>query len=288
MGEVLKSVFGGSDTKSQSTSGPVDITPPEIAGLRKEFVTTLTSLLGGGGRNPLQGIPTSQGTTGASGTENLAAPITKQEQDLLKLIGEDALDGGNGRDNLLRQTINGEFLPGGPQSNPFLQATIEAAQRPTFDALHETLSRSLPGKFAQAGQQTKQKEGSSAFDRAAALQANFATQAAADIATNISFASQEAERARQQGAATISQEEAKLGIEQLQASALPRLITQFGITEGTKEFQLRIDAVLKALQIATGTPLQTVANQSQSTGETDTDTGIIPGLGKLFSFSGTV
>lgn len=81
-------------------------------------------------------------------------------------------------------------------NNPFVQAAIEAAQRPTQQALEETLSRTLPGRFTQAGQFT-QPGGSSAFDRAAAIATRGAGQTMGDIATNISFGAFEAERGRQ-------------------------------------------------------------------------------------------
>ena len=272
MANFLKSLFGGSTQESQSTQGPVDVTPPEIEQLRGDFVNTLSSLFGGGG-NALAGVPTS-GLTGTAGT----AQITSPEQQLLDLITNDATGGGGGRDQLLGNTLAGNFLPGQNQANPFLNAAIEAAQRPTAQAFEEVLGRSLPGKFAVAGQQTKQKEGSSAFDRAAAIQSRGLADALGDIATNISFGSFQQERNLQQAAIGISQEEAELGIEQLQASALPRLIEQFGLDKGTAEFNTRLDAILKALSIATGTPLQTVAAQSQSTAEGESDKGIIPGI----------
>ncbi len=278
MGDFLKQIFGGSDSEQQSTSGPIDVTSPEVEKLRATFSETLTSLLGGGGRDPIAGVPTQPGATpGTAAT----APVSTQEQFLLDLIGKDAASGE--RRDLISQTLQGQFLPGGEQSNPFLEETIRAAQRPTLEGLEETLGRALPGKFALAGQESKQKEGSSAFDRAAAIQSRGTAQALADIATNISFGSQEAERARQQGAATIGQAEVEVGIEQLQASALPRLIEQFGLTKGSEEFQARITAVLQALQIATGTPLQQIASESQSTGSSDTATGVVPAVGTFFS-----
>ncbi len=277
MGDAIRKLFGGSKQESQSTSGPTDVTPPEIEKLRGDFVKTLSSLFGGGG-DALAGIPKS-GLTGEAGT----AQIGGQEQTLLDLLFKDATGGGGGRDALLSDTIGGKFLPGQEGSNPFTQAAIEAAQRPTAQAFEDIFARALPGKFAVAGQQSKQKEGSSAFDRAAGIQSRALADSLGDIATNISFGSFQQERNLQQAAIGISQEEAELGIEQLQASALPRLIEQFGLDKGTAEFNTRIDAILKALSIATGTPLQTVASQSQSTAEGESDKGIIPGISQLIT-----
>lgn len=74
----------------------------------------------------------------------------------------------------------------GGQDNPFTQAYIEQAQRQTMQNLEETLSRTLPGRFTQAGQLV-QPNGSSAFDRAAAIATRGATQEMGDIATRIQY-----------------------------------------------------------------------------------------------------
>ncbi len=288
MGDFLREVFGGSKQKQQSTSDPVDVTPPEVEQLRGTFADTLGSLLGApGGSNPLIGIPGDPNTV--DGVQQ-TAPVTSQEQQLLQLISGTAQD--PTRANLIKQTQEGQFLPGGAQGNPLIQQAIEAAQRPTLEGLQEVLGRTLPGRFAIGGQQTNQGE-SSAFDRAAAIATRGVSQSLADIATTISFGAQEAERGRQQQGVTLGQQELTVGVEALQVNALPRLIDQFGITEGTKQFQLRIQAVLEALQIATGTPLQTVGQEQQSTGSQVSSTGIVPALaGTAFlpkvSFTGKV
>ena len=88
---------------------------------------------------------------------------------------------------------------GGDPNNPFLQQYIQAAQRPTQQALEETLSRTLPGRFTQAGHLV-QPGGSSAFDRAAAIATRGAADALGDIGTNISYNALEAARGREAGA----------------------------------------------------------------------------------------
>lgn len=75
---------------------------------------------------------------------------------------------------------------GGP--NPFSGAFIDQAQRRTMENLEETLSRTLPGRFTQAGH-IVQPQGSSAFDRAAAIASRGATQEMGDIATRINYQS---------------------------------------------------------------------------------------------------
>lgn len=245
-------LFGG----STSTSKPKDLTPPEFTALRGPFADVIKQLLGQAPGNPLTGIPSFGAATGQPNV----APIGANEQTLLdRLMSE-----GAGRTDLLNQTLGGQFLPGQSGTNPFLQAAIEAAQRPTFQGLEEVLSRTLPGRFTQGGQFV-QPQGSSAFDRAAAIASRGASQAAADIATNLSFGVHEAERGRQQEAIGLSQAEVETSIQNLQAQALPRLIQDLGIERGMAEFQSRIQAILQALQLAGGAAAPVVANEGKST-----------------------
>jgi hypothetical protein len=142
---------------------------------------------------------------------DLSAPIGANEQDLLtQLMGT-----GQGSSNYLQQLLSGSFLPGGAnasqlpnvsaqgtgydpstdpyaamglgqQTNPFLQAYTQAQQRTTMDQLTQALTRDLPGRFT-AGGQFVQPQGSSAFDRAAALASTGAANAMGDIAANIGY-----------------------------------------------------------------------------------------------------
>lgn len=258
-------LFGGGSSK------PKDMTPPTLAGLREPFANVLKSLFGQGGvSDPLAGIPT-------SGQNVNVAPIAANEQAILDQLMSSSGPNATAQD-LLTKTLQGNFLPGQPGSNPFLQEAIKAAQRPTFEGLTETLTRALPGRFTQAGQFIN-PQGSSAFDYAARLAAKDAGQTAADIATTMSFGGYEAERGRQQGAIQLSQQDVDTTIKNLQAQALPRLIQDLGITRGVEEFKTRVDMLLKALQVATGAPLVTVANQSQQTG------GLLPALGSILSIN---
>ena len=278
MGSIVKTLFGGSETKSKSvqSSKPVDITPPEVEGLRGDFVSALSSLLSGPG---LDSIP-------SFGQPNVA-PLQGRESQVLDTLLAD-LQGPRG--GLINQTIEGNFLPGQPGANPFLQATIEAAQRPTLEGLTETLERSLPGRFTAAGQFV-QPQGSSAFDRAAAIATRGVANALSDIATNISFGTQEAERGRQQEAIQLGQQEVETLRSNLQAQALPRLIEDLGIQRGLEEFQVRLNALLQALGVATSTPLQTVGQVSEgrSTSRGESQPGIFNALfPKGLTGSGTV
>lgn len=255
-------------SSSQSSFRPVDVQASEFKGLRGGFSDVLRGLMGQGGQDPSEtfaGIPSffQEG-------DPRSAEITENELALLeRLMGE-----GDTRRGLLEQTLAGGFLPGTEGGNPFLEAAIIAAQRPTLQGLEETLSRTLPGRFTQAGQFV-QPQGSSAFDRAAAIASRGAADALSDIATQMSFGVHEAERGRQQEAIGLSQREVETTIQNLQAQALPRLIEELGIERGMAEFQTRIQALLGVLQTLAGVTAPAIGQQGQSSSR---------GSGSTFSF----
>lgn len=229
--------------------------------MRTPFVESLTSVLGGQGRPAYEG--------------QLVAPIAAGEQRGLGSVEGAATD--PLRQGLLQQTLGGSFLPGQAGANPFLEATIRAAQRPTLQGLEEVLSRTLPGRFTQAGQFI-QPEGSSAFDRAAAIATRGAADASGDIATKLAGQTYEAERGRQQQAIQLGQGEVETLVSNLKAQGLPRLIEDLGVERGLAEFNSRMQSLMQALQIAAGSPISQVGTVSQSTGSSETQKGIIPGL----------
>lgn len=204
------------------------------------------------GNAVMAGIPAWQGP--------MAAGMSEGEQTMLTQLMQNQM---GGRNPLLERTMAGEFLPGQPGSNPFLQSAIEAAQRPTLQGLQETLDRTLPGRFALAGQ-TSAPGGSSAFDRHAAMAARDAGQTMADVASKMSFEGYESERGRQMEAVKLSQTEVDTMIKNLQAQALPRLIEDLGIERGMQEFQGRVNQLLQVLGTMTGAPMVSLGNQSQS------------------------
>lgn len=275
----MNEIFGGSQSQYESSTTPQDMLPAAFRRLRGPFARSLRTALGS---VDLPGILNSQGVSQEQAQhwqDTLAVPETANEQALRALLMQDAA-GASGRQGLIERTIAGDFLG----SNPHLTAAIEAAQRPTLQGLEETLSRALPGRFTQAGQFV-QPRGSSAFDRAAAIATRGAADALSDIATNMSFAGYEAERGRQQEAVQLSQQEVETTIQNLQAQALPRLIQQYGIDQGLKEYQGRVQAVLEVLRTIAGVTAPVVASRSQSSGTSESSTGIIPALGSMFSFS---
>lgn len=263
----LQNLFGGGTQQTQSTSTPVDLNP--FTALRGPLTDALQGQLASGG-------PQYTGPT--------AAPITANETTQLgNLMGNNGP--GTARAGLIDSTLNGNFLPGQPGANPFLDAAIKAAQRPTLEGLTETLDRDLPGRFTAAGQFTN-PQGSSAFDRAAALASRGAANALGDIATNMSSNAYTTERTNQQNAIPLSQQEVQTGISNLQAQALPRMIQELGIERGLTLFQQRTSNLLQLLAMIGGVTAPNIANQQQSTGTSSSTTGIIPGLSTLFKPSG--
>lgn len=235
------------------------------------------------GTNPndiLSGIPYYQGP--------LTAALRPEEQELLdQLQGQATGRITSPSEDLLTRTIGGEFLPADMDAaelekyiNPFLQAQIEQAQRPTFQGLESTLSRTLPGRFTEAGHFTN-PQGSSAFDREARLAALDAQQTAGDMATDLSFQTYDAERGRQftrrenergrqQQAAVdlpgVNRQEVDTTIEALKGAALPRLIEELGIERGMEEFNNRINNFLTTLGLAAGVTAPKIAQEGKSSG----------------------
>lgn len=240
---------------------------------------------------------------GAGGTT--AGPTQGAQDYLAKVMAGDFMPGGASTGGLsaFTQMLQDSRQTSGYNSNeinPFLNAAIEAAQRPTLQGLEETLSRTLPGRFTEAGQ-FKQPGGSSAFDRAGALATRSASDALADIATNLSFQSLEAERGRQfeaqEGArqredaqmsselerifggrenernrqneaagltSTLQSQEVDNMVKNLQAQALPRLINEYGIERGIEQFNNQVNTLLAVLGIAQGVTAPTIGQQQES------------------------
>lgn len=221
---------------SSQSSNPVEVTPEVFKGLQDNFATQISKMLGRGSRqfdyangtlaapitanetsiiDQLMGIlGQSSGASGAAqGLANAGqlasqagkaagsslasgSDYTNTAASLLGKAGNTVTSGVNPIQSAIdyySRVTGGEFLDTG---NPFLQSAIQAAQRPTLQGLEESLSRSLPGRFTAEGGQFVQPQGSSAFDRAAALATRGVSQSIADIATNMGFGAYESERGR--------------------------------------------------------------------------------------------
>lgn len=278
MSSVIKTLFGGGTATSQSTSTPTNLTSQDYQNLTPDVASFLKNLLGSYGQT---GPSYPYGSTTAS--------ISPTAQSLLDKLGTYTQSGGVPQNvqDYLSSVISGKYLPGQPGANPFLDATITAAQRPTLDNLTQVLSKTLPGRFTANGQfiqpNTNSSGGSSAFDNAAAYATGSAAKALGDIASNISGNAYTTERGNQQQAAQLSSSDVTNMINTLQAETLPTLIQQNGINNGLALFQQQTQALLQLLQTLGGVTQPTVANTQQSTSSQDVQKGIIPGLTQAFS-----
>lgn len=241
----MGNAFGG------SKGGSVDMTPDAFKGLQGGFADLLKGFFGGGIGGAFNQLPKWNG--------DYSAGITNPEQRTLDRIG--GFDVGS--QDYLRRVIGGEFLPGQAGSNPFLDAAIKNAQRPTLQGLTETLGRVLPGRFTAGGQFT-QPQGSSAFDRAAAMATGQAAESLSGIATNMSFQGYESERNRQQSAVQLGQQELTSMTEQLKAQGLPRLIEEMGIERGMTEFNSRLQALMSALGLMANVTRPVMGNRQET------------------------
>lgn len=213
----------------------------------------------------------------------MSAPITPGETTGIGAVQGSAFD--PSRQGLLQQTLTGGFLPGSGGSNPFLSAAIESAQAPTALALNREVGRRIPGIFAQGGHQLG-AGGSSPYQRALGEASFLGGRALGDIATNISFNAYEAERQRQQQGIQLGQQDVQAMLANLQSQGLPRQIQEMGIERALQTGQAGIQNLLSAFNVAQQYPLQTIANQTQSTGSA---TGASPNLlGGLFGNQGVI
>lgn len=271
MGDIGRTLFGGAESKATST--PINFTDSSLQGLNPILAAALKTTLGS-----FSGQQTNAGNPGTA-TPTPQAPVTGQEQDILNSIGS-SVGGGTARAGYINDVLSGKYLPTGDNSNPFVSAAITAASRPALDALTQTLTRDLPGRFTANGQMiqsnTNGQGGSSAFDRAAALATQSTSNMLTDIASKIGSDAYTNERNQQTQAASLDQNEVNTAINALSASALPRLIQQNGLDQGLALFQQQTQNLLALLKTigAVGSP--TLANQSESTATKEN--GIIPAL----------
>lgn len=292
---------------SKSSSKPVDMTPQAFKDLQGPFADVVSNLIGQyvpGGSEAIMGGYKGPTTTGgpsaneqstldklqqtttnnpaAGGLADAGADPTAAGNTANQLGNAAAGDIGNFTQALGAGTQTGAFGIGEDGQNPFLQSYIQAAQRQTSQALEETLGRTLPGRFAMAGQRTQPGQ-SSAFDRAAAIATRGTADALGDIATNISYdaysdaanreaeavnselqrRSQTANSAMDRSTQVQSQEVDNL-IKNLQAQALPRMIEDLGIERGMEVFNNRVNSLLSTLGIAAGATRPVIASEGKS------------------------
>lgn len=267
-----KSAFGGSSSKGQSSSQSVDMTPEAFKGIQPDIAAALQKLLQPGG------IPVQPGP----GTD-ITNPTANMQATLNNLQSTAGTPGSNPAWATINDTLSGAYLPGQGKSNPYLEAAIEAAQRPTASALNDTLSRTLPGTFTAAGQtiggglrspNANLKAGSTAFDMAAARAFEGGSRALSDIATNMSFQGYNTERGLQSAAInqalTAGQQDIQALVQNLEAQAVPINLKKYGYEQGIARSNEQINQLLQALSIGAGVGRPTVGQQSQSTQSSET------------------
>lgn len=247
--QTANQVAGGQSTSagaSNSASTTSNYTNPALSGLSGSLADTLKQVLASFGQ---------QTTNAGNPLANAgAAPQAQMSDQEKQLLGNLSTQTGPGTDsaNYIKQVLGGNFLPGQPGANPFFDAAVRAAQRPTLEGLQETLGRTLPGRFTLGGQQIQSNAGdqggSSAFDRAAAIATRSAANAVGDIATNMGNTQYGAERQQQTAAAGLDQAQVDQTIKGLQAAALPRLIQQNGLDKGLALFQTQTQNLLEFLK----------------------------------------
>lgn len=158
---------------------------------------------------------------------------------------------GSDSNALLQSILQGQGLS--PTSNPFLAATIEAAQRPIIEQFGDA-SRGLRGTFNSAGQFTA-PGASSPFELASARLNTGVANALGDVGTNISFQNFNAERDRQLAAVGLAQTGDAQGFQQAlqatQALGLPREIADAALTRQAAAFESGQD---RAQSAATAIP----------------------------------
>jgi hypothetical protein len=259
MSKGMNYLFGGGESKSQSTSNPIDMNP--FKDLRAGFGQKLQELFMSGGGPEYKG-PFAAGMTDAEGRA---------------LQGSEAIAFDPARRELLDTTLRGGFLPGQPGANPFLQASIEAAQRNLLEQGQRLTGRQLPSQAVLAGHRPS-PGGSSAFDRARSVAEVGVMDRMKDISTQMQQQAYESERGRQTQAIALSQQEMETMTKNLQNQGLPRLIADLGIERGRAQFNLRSEALFKAIAMAGQFLMPNIANVQQSTSKSYQSKGVVPGV----------
>jgi hypothetical protein len=154
---------------------------------------------------------------------------------------------GAGAGNLLRRTIEGEFLT--PESNPFLGDYVRAASRDLLE-LYDEEERAQRALFTRAGQRIQDSSPFSAERRRRDLDLQ---QTLGDVAVSIYGPAYEAERSRQMSA--IGQQ-LQLNLANIEQQQLPRLVQQEGIDRALQIVAAKRKEIQDALALALDASLQ--------------------------------
>jgi hypothetical protein len=205
---------------------------------------------------------------------NYVAPMTQQQTDVMNqqvALGQSIANGTNplsaASNAQLLKTINGDYLS--PNSNPFLNAAIQAAQFNTQQQFQNTVVPQLLSRYT-GGNQEVQGQGSTAFANEANQSALDYEQTQAGTAANMESANYTAERQNQIAAITqagqVTQEQLTALTTAAQAAQLPQLVQDLGLQRGLQQYNTNVNNVLEVLRIAGGLSSPTIASTATSSG----------------------
>lgn len=276
----MSGLFGGSKQKQSSSSKPGDYQAAPYQAARPGIADALTQVL--------QGLTGSVNPAGPdlspANTSQYAAPLTGQQTGLIDQAVGSVQPGGNplldAATGMLTKTLNGDYLS--PSSNPFLSATIQAAQDPVMQNFSRTIVPQLLARFTAAGQQV-QGGGSSAFANAANTSASDLERNLGNISAQIAGNNYTAERGNQLTASgqanTLANDSMTRLNSALQAASLPQMVNDLGIQRGLDEYNTRMSSVLTAIQTALAGTQPVVASKGKSKGTSSSSPNIV---GTLF------
>lgn len=261
MANVFQDLFGGSNTSTQSTAVNLN---PLTAQLNPALSSTLNSAL-------QTGAPQYTGQTTPTGT-------AAQNTSLSNLAT--AVAPGNPTSSYINNVLSGSYMPGGANGNPFLSATINAANLPIQESANTLLTQANPEAFAGGAGQQVQGTGSSAFANAQNLGVQSAVNAESANATQIANNAYNTGVTQMTAAANLQPQEVNAAINVLQAQLLPTLLQEQGITNGLTAFQDNVTALTSFLQTMTSAANPVVGNNSTSSGTSEGS--VAQGIGQLF------
>lgn len=264
MNSVFNDIFGGSTQQSSSTPTNMNPLTGVIAPGLGSYITGLLQ----------KGAPQYNGP--------LQPNMTAAQQTTLNQLPGMVGPGSNVAD-YVNQVLAGNYMPGGPNGNPFLQAAVQAGTLPIKEQLDQTLSTILPSNYMAAGQNVG-PNGSSAFAKDQAMAVTNAANAEATVATNVANNAYNTGVQQQTAAATLQPQLVQSTINTLQAQLLPTLLQEQGITNGLQAFQENVSSLMTFLQAIGGIASPVVGNNATSTGSSTP--GILPDVTNLFRPSG--
>lgn len=283
----------------------MDITGPTAWGLGSFFqpgMFTPGNVGGPFGLNPFQ----AGGVSTKSGDNPLVAPLSSGTMGLVdrsvKLGGANPLLGQAG------DYLSGVLQPGyaaGLATSPQTQQAIQGAVNPLVSAFYQTAMPNMKAQFTASGQRIGNaisnpgmpgtgglQKGSSAFDMAAGAAQNNLLEQVGQISSGITNATYQTGLQQQtqaiNQAQALSTTEVNNLVSSLQASALPQMIQQYGITAGVQLFQEQVKNILQALGLSSVASQPAVGYAQSGSGSSSSSPGLVSGIGGALTGMGNV